>query len=312
MLFSLALFVTVDARSGAKSEDLPSALPAFVPPPGGGGKFVLRSFDGETVPTRNYSIKCALGELPNFSARRLDDCHSASVVDVVGWPNVGLLHFAIDPNDAQISDGTRAELRDLFEAHNGDEQWYRFSTLLPRNFPSDQAPGVVLAQWHERLASGDALRPPLALRLVGGKFAVTVWNADIYREQAGDGDGATVYRGDVDPRGMINEFVFRIAWNANATGGVTAWRRDGCLLPTPRCQAGPWQQIIKYAGPIGYPQAAGYYFKFGVYTTHHFTERLAVYHFGYRSGQSAASIGTREAIFLQPASESVMHLPPRN
>jgi hypothetical protein len=247
---------------------------------------------GVPVSVEEDSVKCDLGPIEGVSARRLVDCDSATVITLPDHTGSKVVKFEIDPQDEQISQGTRAELRDMYEAVNGEEVWYRFSTLLPRDMPKETSYRVVLAQWHERVKPGGAsLRPPLAHRLIDGDFIVTLWNQDVHDRTAGRGDGTILYREPKLELGVIHDYVYRVLWSPDARGRVTAWTRiRRCSVMTMACRPEPWRLMILYEGAVGYPDMVGYYFKIGLYTTTIFHEPLVAFHAGYDRGPTAAAI----------------------
>ena len=253
--------------------------------------------EGAEPAMKQQSVKCELGKLDGMSVRRLVGCGSATMITFPADPSLKLVRFEIDPGDAKISGGTRAEFQDLYKAHNGEENWYRFSDALPRDFPLPNN-RVVLAQWHEYVAGdGNALRPPLAHRLINGQFVVTLWNSTLYAESKGDGDGLTLFREPKFELGIFHEYVYRILWSPDEKGLVTGWRRTKCLLVKATCETGAWEKFIDYKGPIGYSDIGGYYFKYGLYTTHKFDQPMIEYALDYARGPTANSVNAVGALF---------------
>jgi len=122
------------------------------------------------------------------------DCDSATYITIPKKTELSVIRFEIRPENPEINQGRRAELRDMLDAVAGEEVWYRFSTLVPRDFPKG-APQVVVAQWHEQLAQGEpSRRPPLAHRLVDGVFIVTLWNEETYDRSDGKGHGIILFQ----------------------------------------------------------------------------------------------------------------------
>src|SRR3954470_12930806 len=143
---------------------------------------------GVPVEANEESVKCDIKKIPGVSLRRLADCDSARIITFPSANDISVIRFEIAPDAPEINEGRRAELRDMFDAVNGQEVWYRFSTLVPRDFPSSSPYRVVLAQWHEQMPRGDPQRgPPLAHRLIDGVFTVTLWNDPVYEQSEGDG-----------------------------------------------------------------------------------------------------------------------------
>ncbi|MEM1044624.1 MAG: heparin lyase I family protein [Pseudomonadota bacterium] len=257
--------------------------------------------DGKPLIADEHSIKCEAGEIPNISTKRLAHCDSARVVEVThDGVTEQAIKFTIRPFDKRISDGIRAELRDLHEAVNGEETWYRLSTLLPRDFAIDSPHRLVLAQWHERVRDGmDSLRPPLSHRLWNGRFVVTLWNAERIEKNGIEGDGEILFDMPALERGVFYEHVYRIRWSASDDGAIDGWLRT--CAPRPGPCASEWKKILTYRGATGYPddQVAGYYFKFGLYTVTDFEVPFVAYHKGYKSGATAADVDADDPVFSE-------------
>src|SRR3954452_10019694 len=127
---------------------------------------------GKPVEVEETSLKCGVKAIKGVSLLRLADCDSALEMKL---PKSGIsfIRFEVAPGDPQISQGWRAELRDMHVAKNGEEVWYRFSTLMPSTNALEIPHRVVTAQWHEEMPLGKLhKRPPLARRQVNGGFDV--------------------------------------------------------------------------------------------------------------------------------------------
>ena len=260
--------------------------------------------EGVPVTITEQSIKCDIdpADIPkDISTKRLVDCNSAEVVEIdLPDENISAIKFTISPDDKKISSGVRAELRDMHVAKNGDETWYRFSTLLPSDFPVEAKHRLVTAQWHERMREGhDSLRPPLSHRLWDGRFVVTLWNdARIKELGTKKGDGEIVYSLPELEREIFHEYAYKIVWSPEVDGELVGWKRQ-CRPLDVACTEGVWEEIIRYSGSTGYSdeEVDGYYFKIGLYTVTDFDVPFTAYHKGYGSGSSAEAIGLTDPIF---------------
>ncbi|WP_428529328.1 heparin lyase I family protein [Roseibium sp.] len=119
--------------------------------------------------------------------------------------------------------GSALSLRDMYVAENGEEVWYRISTLIPKTFPMEADHRLVLSQWHERLrAGGHSLRPNISHRLWNGRFVVTLWSDDVI-EQLGtiEGDGQILYSEPRIDQGVYHEYVYRVVWSPENDAGST-------------------------------------------------------------------------------------------
>lgn len=254
----------------------------------------------ETDATRILSVKCDMGAIPNISKKRLADCDSATLfqrADEDITDSVVLFH--IDPDDKKISNGNRAELRDMYEAVNGEEIWYRISTKLPSDFPIDEQHRLVLSQWHERTPEGaPSLRPPLSHRLWNGRFVVTLWNQDRIDRQGIEGDGEILFEMPEIELGVYYDFIYKTVWSSGNTGQIVGWMRK-CSQTGDTCEDSPWREIIRNDGPNGYPGVLGYYFKYGLYTVSEFDTAFMAYHKDYQAGANASAIGVTDPVFLQ-------------
>jgi len=250
--------------------------------------------------TQALSVKCDTDAIPNISKKRLAGCKSATWFQQSGESvTESVVLFHIDPKDKKISDGNRAELRDLYEAVNGEEIWYRISTKLPSDFPIDAKHRLVLSQWHERTAEGaPSLRPPLSHRLWNGRFVVTLWNQDRIDRQGLEGDGEILFEIPKIELGVYYDFVYKAVWSPDDTGQIIGWMRK-CSDSGDACEKTPWQEIVRHEGPSGYPGVIGYYFKYGLYTVREFDTAFTAYHKDYQAGANAEAIGATDPIFLE-------------
>ena len=257
--------------------------------------------EGQSIQLNTISIKCEVGEIENVSTKRLLNCDSAELVKIPsrkGHPKA--VKFTITPYDDEISDGVRAELRDMHVAKNGDVVWYRFSSLLPKDFPIDADHRLVLSQWHEKTQEGvDSLRPPLSHRLWNGRFVITLWNNERVTAQGVNGDGRILYETDSFSLGEFHEFIYKVRWSGDDDGEVLAWKRECPILDNGCSQGSGWRNIIRYTGSTGYrdDEVKGYYFKLGLYTVTPFDVTFNAFHMNYRTASTSVGIDATDAIF---------------
>ncbi len=260
--------------------------------------------EGMPFAITEQSVKCDIdpAAVPkDVSTKRLVDCNSAELIEVeLPDETITAIKFTISPDDKQISSGVRAELRDMHVAQNKDETWYRFSTLLPSDFPVEAKHRLVLAQWHERMREGhDSLRPPLSHRLWDGRFVVTLWNGARIKELGTTkGDGEIIFSTPELEREVFHEYAYKIVWSPEDDGEIIGWKRK-CRPLDVTCEEGVWEEIIRYSGSTGYTdeEVDGYYFKLGLYTVTDFDVPFTAFHKGYSSVASAKAIDLEDPIF---------------
>lgn len=134
------------------------------------------------------------------------------------------------------------------------EKWYRFSLMLPDNFPIEDN-RLVLAQWHgrDKWWLGEKNRSPaLAFRFRNGVFRITLLHSDerIVKE-VDNVPSENLYKTKEFPLNKWNVFVVNVKWSYKTDGSVNIWWNN--------------RQIVKYSGSVGYNDNAGPYFQFGIY-----------------------------------------------
>ena len=216
------------------------------------------------------------GDIAHWSRKRINTPHALTFDDDVH--GVSAARFEIRPEDAKVSEGYRAELRDPYVAAPHEEVWYRFRTLIPAPLAEGGDLSLVLAQWHDKKTEGrPAARPPLALRLQRGTLRVTLWNDAVLAAQGVDGNGKIIYESREFPIDAWIDFVFAVQWSPDRRGIARMWM-NGALA-------------AEHRGAIGYrDDVHGPYFKLGVYTVHEFDRPLYVYHSDYRRASSRAGL----------------------
>jgi len=136
----------------------------------------------------------------------------------------------------------------------GSTRRYAFSLLLPKDFPIEDN-RLVLVQWHgaDKKYLGERARSPsLAFRYSGGRFSITLrHSADRIVRQPGTVPSVTLFETAAFPHGEWHDFVVEAKWSPRSDGGVMVWWNG--------------RQIVRYAGPVGYNDDFGPYFKFGIY-----------------------------------------------
>jgi hypothetical protein len=159
----------------------------------------------------------------------------------------------------------------------GETRWYAFSLFLPRDFPLEDT-RLVLAQWHgaDKKYLGERSRSPsLAFRYSGGRFFITLRHSAerIVRDPAAV-PSKTLFETGTFGLGEWHDFVVQATWSHREDGRVAVWWND--------------HQIVRYAGPVGYNDDFGPYFKFGLYRDD--TDETYVVYF------SEVRVGNREHV----------------
>lgn len=211
------------------------------------------------------------GTFAGWSVKRLSGLHSAVIQRDTVRVGTRACRFALHPGD-YVSEGHRAELRDLFNAPWESEVWYGFSTYIAEDYELSSEIGCVLAQWHDQAKLGDPSgKPPIAIRYRGGRLAVT---GAYGRVASPDPERRYVFATVPDlPRGVWHDFVFRVLWSRYGASEIDAW-----LDRVP---------LINWRGLLGYQnEADGPYFKFGVYCSAPVHRPCVVVHDNYSRGHS--------------------------
>lgn len=129
----------------------------------------------------------------------------------------------------------------------GQETWYGFSLLLPRDFPVEDN-RLVLAQWHGH----NSHSPALALRYREGQLSLTLRHSDKKTVTPTDKiPSQELFSSAQFERGVWNDFILRTKWSCHKDGLVEAWWNG--------------QSIVSYQGPVGYNDPLAPYVKFGIY-----------------------------------------------
>lgn len=211
------------------------------------------------------------GTFDGWSVKRISAEHSAKVQSDVVRAGGRACRFELRPDD-YVSQGHRAELRDLYNARWEEEVWYGFSTFVTEDFWLPDTSGCVFAQWHDQAKLGDPSgKPPLAIRYRAGRLVLTGAygrvaspEPDIRYEFANIADFA---------KGVWHDFVVRIFWSRHANSEIAVW------LDRTR--------VVDWRGPLAYEnEEEGPYFKLGLYWTPPGPKPIVAYHDNYSRGHS--------------------------
>ena len=215
-------------------------------------------------------------DVEGLSTKRITDEYSVVIDDSIVREGAASARFELRTGD-RISDGWRAELRDLNNAVPESVVWYSISTLIPEDFPQEPENSYVLIQWHDQKVPWNNPKghsPPLAARYRDGRLDVTLRHAFEGQKDGENGRELILYSHPNFPRGQWNDFVYQVKWSASSdpdnTGFVRAWLGG--------------MQIIDYTGPVGYFDDLGIYVKFGIYARNDVTTPHTLYHDSYHRG----------------------------
>lgn len=204
---------------------------------------------------------------------------SASAVARLGEPS---LRFELREGEQYADLFGKTSFRSEVNARDfpptGCVRWYSFSLLLPADFPIEDT-RLVLAQWHgadKKYLGEPARSPSMAFRYSGGRFFITMrHSADrIVRHNAAP--SRTLFETAEFARGAWHDFLVQARWSYQDDGIVNVWLNG--------------RQIVQYAGPVGYNDDWGPYFKFGLYRDD--SARTFVAYFNHvMIGDSSADVG---------------------
>ena len=179
--------------------------------------------------------------------------------------------FEIYPGMRVLNGGYRTELTHKTYFKNGDVISMRTRARIPKIAPGHPR-SLVFAQWHESFGGLDLKgRPPFALRLRGNEVLMTAWNDEVLKSHGVSGAGSVVGQFPVRA-GEWYEFEYQLKFHPTEgwmSGVVRSCENEKCLDAKPVA----W---IRHTGGLGYEAASHYYYKFGLYTTHPFTNSLKI------------------------------------
>jgi hypothetical protein len=156
--------------------------------------------------------------------------------------------------------GNRNELVKMTNEKEGDEYFYRWSTMFASDFPS-AATWQLFTQWHQ---SGDSGSPPVEFYVNG--------ETEYLRVQ-----GSTVVWTTKLVRAQWQDFIFHVKWSANSSVGFVELYHNGQLVLPKRYVA------TMYSGQTNY-------LKVGLYRNNTIAPTGVVYHDGWLQGRSLQDV----------------------
>lgn len=171
------------------------------------------------------------------------------------------IKVTVKQGDNPISaSGNRNELVKMTNEKEGDEYFYRWSTMWASDYPS-AATWQLFTQWHH---SGDSGSPPVEFYVNGETIYLRV-------------QGSTVVWSTKLVRGQWQDFIFHVKWSANSSVGFVELYYNGQLVLPKRYVA------TMYSGQTNY-------LKVGLYRNSTIAPTGVVYHDGWVQGRSLTDV----------------------
>ena len=158
--------------------------------------------------------------------------------------------------------GNRNELVYMTREAPGTEYYYKWSTLFPEGYPS-QNTWQLFTQWHQEGCCGS---PPLEFYVVGEEMFL----------RAGGSEGKVVFNAPL-VRGHWNDFVLHVKWSSNPKEGFVELYKDGELV-VPKTMV-----ATQFGGERNY-------LKMGLYRDDSISQVGVVYHDGFAMGTTLEDV----------------------
>jgi hypothetical protein len=158
------------------------------------------------------------------------------------------------------SSGNRNELVKMTNEKEGDEYFYRWSTMFASDFPSAKT-WQLFTQWHH---SGDNGSPPVEFYVNGETIYLRV-------------QGSTVVWSTPLVRGQWQDFIFHVKWSSRSSVGFVELYHNGQLVLPKRYVA------TLYSGQTNY-------LKVGLYRNSTIAPTGVVYHDGWIQARSLQDV----------------------
>ncbi len=171
------------------------------------------------------------------------------------------IKVTVKQGDNPISaSGNRNELVRMTNEKEGDEYYYRWSTMFASDFPSAKT-WQLFTQWHHSGSSGS---PPVEFYVNGETLYLRL-------------QGSTVVWQKPLVRGQWQDFIFHVKWSSKSGTGFVELYRNGVLELPKRYGA------TLYSGQTNY-------LKVGLYRNSTIAPVGVVYHDGWIQGRSLADV----------------------
>jgi hypothetical protein len=215
------------------------------------------------------------GTFDGWSVKRLAAGHSAMIQSDMVRVGKRACRVELRPGD-YVSQGHRAELRDLYNAVWEEEVWYGFALRLAEDFDLPDTVGCVFAQWHDQAKLGDPSgKPPLALRYRAGRLLVT----GTYGRVASPEPDIRYEFASVAgfPKAVWHDVVARVLWSRHGRSEVELWLNGA--------------RLVDWRGPLAYEnEEEGPYLKLGLYWSPPGPRPIAAFFDNYSRGHSFAEV----------------------
>ncbi len=157
------------------------------------------------------------GDLSQWSSMEEVSTDRLRVVpDPLGAARDVLRATVVDGDNPIDSSGNRNELLYTGDDVAGQERWYRWQTLWPADYATEDT-WQVFTQWHQYEGGGS---PPVEF------FA---WGDAIYLRVQLDNPDGSVWSAPLE-RGKWHDFVFHVRWSSDASVGYVELWYDGKLV----------------------------------------------------------------------------------
>jgi hypothetical protein len=201
------------------------------------------------------------GNIDQWSGKQMVSADRLQVVSSPTRQGSYALKVTVKQGDNPISaSGNRNELVKMTNEKEGDEYFYKWSTMFASDFPS-AATWQLFTQWHH---SGDSGSPPVEFYVNGETIYLRV-------------QGSTVVWTTPLVRGQWQDFIFHVKWSANSSVGFVELYRNGQLVLPKRYVA------TMYSGQTNY-------LKVGLYRNSTIAPTGVVYHDGWIQGRSLQDV----------------------
>ncbi|HEX8434446.1 heparin lyase I family protein [Archangium sp.] len=201
------------------------------------------------------------GDRTQWSSTQMVNADRLQVVPSPAREGRYAIKVTVKQGDNPISaSGNRNELVKMTNETEGNEYYYRWSTMFASDFPSAKT-WQIFAQWHHTGSNGS---PPVEFYVNGETLYFRV-------------QGTTVLWTAPLVRGQWQDFIFHVKWSASASNGFVELYHNGKLVIPKRAAA------TMYSGQRNY-------LKVGLYRNSTVAPIGIVYHDGWVQGRTLQDV----------------------